>query len=343
MRFNIFNKPRGKPTKRIEAKLHSKNSRFKLRGSRTGGVNASIHPFRGLTFNTKHGIRLSKTFKGLTVGFQGRNTIFRGRWKIGQNFNLNLSKSGFSASVSSRFGTYNFFNPSRSSFKFAGFQIRGKKAEGWAFLFAIPNIIKGLVVLVINILKLFYWVIRPILFVLSLALYVVFYFLGIFLKILFFLVLVLVEVFLIWPLNIIYNLASMFLIDMPIYIINNFAGKELFVENEPSYRKIKSKQIEENDKVAHELLLERLEFYADKNFKEYNLKEKFFYWVLFFAGFLVGILGIFIIFFSVSEASWLYAFIGFYLTLIGNEMKEPILRAKRQKEDLLLNQEFNIR
>lgn len=350
MKFSLFNKPRGKPTKRIEFKTNSKNSRFKIRGSRTGGVNASIHPFRGLTFNTKHGIRLSKTFKGLTLGFQGRNTIFRGRWKIGQNFNLNLSKSGFSASVSSRFGTYNFSNPSRSSFKFAGFQIRGKKAEGWAFLFAIPNIIKGLIVLVINILKLFYWVIlklfywviRPILFVLSVALYVVFYFLGIFLKILFFLVSVLVEIFLIWPLGVMHNLASMLLIDMPIYIINNFAGKELFVENEPSYKKIKSKQIEENDRVANELLLERLEFYANKNFKEYSFKEKIFYWILFFFGIFLGILGIFIIVYSISVASWLYAFMGYYLTLIGNEMKEPALRAKRQKEDLILNQEFNL-
>ena len=172
--------------------------------------------------------------------------------------------------------------------------------------------------------------------------YVVFYFLGIFLKILFFLVLVLVEIFLIWPLGVMHNLASMLLIDMPIYIINNFAGKELFVENEPSYKKIKSKQIEENDRVANELLLERLEFYANKNFKEYSFKEKIFYWILFFFGIFLGILGIFIIVYSISVASWLYAFMGYYLTLIGNEMKEPALRAKRQKEDLILNQEFNL-
>ena len=43
----------------------------------------------------------------------------------------------------------------------------------------------------------------------------------------------------------------MLLIDMPIYIINNFAGKELFVENEQEellIKNIKSKQIEENDR-----------------------------------------------------------------------------------------------
>ena len=147
----------------------------------------------------------------------------------------------------------------------------------------------------------------------------------------------------IWPFNIVKNLLSIALIDIPIQIINNIAGRELLIENEPSYKKISAKQLHENDEVAHELLLERLEFYANKDLKEYNSKEKFFYWILFFTGFIVGIFGISIMVFSISVGSWLYAFIGTYLTLIGNEMKEPILRIKRQKEDLMLNQEFNIR
>ena len=125
-----------------------------MRASRTSGVNAAIHPFRGLTFNTKHGLRLSKTFKGLTLGFQRKNFIVRGWWRIGDNFNLNLSKSGFSFSVKSDFGTFNFINPNRSSFKFAGIQIRGKKAKNLAFIFAIPNIIMG-------ILNLALWISRP--------------------------------------------------------------------------------------------------------------------------------------------------------------------------------------
>lgn len=344
LRFlKILNKPKGKPLKRIEVKAHSKKSRFKIRGSRTSGINAAIHPLKGLTFNTKHGLRLSKTFKGLTLGFQRGNPIVRGWWKIGKNFNLNLSKSGFSFSVSSNYGTFNFKNPNRSSFKFAGIQLRGKKAKGLAFIFAIPNIIAGIFSLIVSILKLFLWLAKPLLFIAYWILFIFLWVANIFFRIFVIIFIILFTVLVIWPFNIVKNLLSIALIDIPIQIINNIAGRELLIENEPSYKKISAKQLHENDEVAYELLLERLEFYDDKNLKEYNSKEKFFYWILFFAGFLVSTLGIFIIAFSVSVASWLYGLIGIYLTLIGNEMKEPVLRVRRQKEDLKLNQEFNIR
>ena len=118
---------KGNPLKRIEIKAGS--PKFRIRASRTSGLNAAIHPLRGLTFNTKHGLRVSKTFRGLTLGFQNGNSVIRGRWSSKNNLlNLNLSKSGFSLSSKSRYGTYNISNPNRSSFKYAGVQIRGKKA-----------------------------------------------------------------------------------------------------------------------------------------------------------------------------------------------------------------------
>ena len=96
-------------------------------------MNAAVHPLRGLTFNTKYGMRVSKTFKGLTLGFQGGNTVVRGRWSSENGLlNLNLSKSGFSLSSKSKFGTLTF-QSNRSSFKFAGVQ-PGQESR-WAHYF----------------------------------------------------------------------------------------------------------------------------------------------------------------------------------------------------------------
>ena len=129
---------KGKPLKRAEVKVHSDNSKVRLRASRTSGVNASYKFTKNASFNTKYGFRISKTIKGLTVGLRRGGSILRGRWGTKNNLlNLNLSKSGFSFSTSSRFGTYNWTRPSYSSFKLAGIQLRGKKAEKIAFYSAI--------------------------------------------------------------------------------------------------------------------------------------------------------------------------------------------------------------
>ena len=129
---------KGRPLKRAEVKVHSDDSKYRLRASRTSGVNASVKLGRNATYNTKHGFRVSKTIKGLTLGLRRGGTILRGRWSNSNNLlNLNLSKSGFSFSTSSRFGTYNWTKPNYSSFKLAGIQLRGKKAAKSAFLFAI--------------------------------------------------------------------------------------------------------------------------------------------------------------------------------------------------------------
>jgi len=146
------------PMKRIEGKLHTPDKKFRLRLSRTGGLNAGWHPFRGVTLNSKHGLRVSKTFKGLTTGLQGGKLILRGRWSTSNGLlNTNLSKSGLSFSTKSRFGTYNWINPNRSSFKFAGIQIRGKKAAGPAFIFALFTILVGTVQGVVYLVKLAIW------------------------------------------------------------------------------------------------------------------------------------------------------------------------------------------
>lgn len=150
--------PGKEPMKRIEGKLHTPGKSLRLRLSRTGGLNAAWHPFRGVTLNSKHGLRVSKTFKGLTTGLQGGNLIVRGRWSISNGlFNTNLSKSGLSFSTKSRFGTYNWTRPNRSSFKFAGIQIRGKKAAGPAFVFALFAILVGCVKAAIHLVKLLLW------------------------------------------------------------------------------------------------------------------------------------------------------------------------------------------
>jgi len=159
---------KGKPLKRLELKVHSKDSKVRLRASRTGRLQGSYHPAPGLTFSTRYGARFSKTFKGLTLGFEGTRSILRGRWSS-QNglFNLNLSKSGFSFSSSGKRGSYNWFKPNYSSFKFAGIQLRGKKASGLAFLFVgIPALIKG-------IFLLFFLLAKVILFLLKILLYLV--------------------------------------------------------------------------------------------------------------------------------------------------------------------------
>jgi len=129
---------KGKPLKRAEVKVHSDDSKLRFRASRTSGINASVKLGRNATYNTKHGFRISKTIKGLTVGLRKGGTILRGRWSNSNNLlNLNLSKSGFTLSTSSRFGTFNWTKPNRSSFKLAGIQLRGKKAAKSAFLFAL--------------------------------------------------------------------------------------------------------------------------------------------------------------------------------------------------------------
>lgn len=104
-----------------------------VRVSRTGGVAVRASRYSrktgtGVSVNTSHGLRLHKRlWKGTRVALQNGNAQFMGRWKFGR-LNVNMSKSGFSGSVSNAFGSYNFIKPRYSSFKLAGIQVRGKNA-----------------------------------------------------------------------------------------------------------------------------------------------------------------------------------------------------------------------
>lgn len=196
----------GKPLKRAEIKVHSDDSKLRVRASRTGGVNAAFHPLRGLTFNTKYGVRASKTFKGLTLGFQGGNTVVRGRWSTkNQLFNLNLSKSGFSLSSKNDYGTYNFTNPNRSSFKFGGVQLRGKKAAGPALFFTALTLSGHLIVFIFHL----------IIFLLKASLFLI--------KLIIAFIPVLIDL-----VYLTLNIILFFSIDLPKQLYNNFSKSNLF-------------------------------------------------------------------------------------------------------------------
>ena len=151
--LNIFSKNKDGKLKRAELKVHSKDSKIRVRGSRTGGINASYSPVRGITFNSKHGMRVSKTFKGLTFGFRGGmrgkggKAFVRGRWSSeGGLLNTNLSKKGLSFSTKTKHATYNWTRPNYSSVKIAGVQFRGKKAKDLAQFLAIAELMSQLII-----------------------------------------------------------------------------------------------------------------------------------------------------------------------------------------------------
>lgn len=143
------------PEKRIE--IREKH----LRVSRTGGVSATktfAKNGTGVTFNTKHGIRLHQRIaKGLRIGFQRGNFQLIGRFNKGP-FNLNISKSGFSGSFKNKMGAYNFIKPNYSSFRFAGIQIRGKKASQLQLFYLVTVLVINLTIAFINLVVLALWV-----------------------------------------------------------------------------------------------------------------------------------------------------------------------------------------
>src|SRR6056300_608145 len=150
--------------KRIEINwaIFSKKTRFRLARTTFPKPSLSWHPFRGFSLNTTHGARVSKTFKGVTLGFQNLSFVFRGRWSLSIfGLNLNASKSGFSFSQTNLLGTYNFSNPNRSSANILGIQIRGKKAAPWAllgFFISLPihffYLIRSVVQLLLSVIEL---------------------------------------------------------------------------------------------------------------------------------------------------------------------------------------------
>ncbi|UYP67626.1 hypothetical protein OIU14_14245 [Thalassobacter stenotrophicus] len=101
------------------------------RASRTGGVAVRAEKKIGavnITANSSKGVRASaRIANGTRVALQNGRLQLIGRWRAGP-LGFNLSKTGVSASVKNKAGTFNFLKPQYSSFKFAGVQFRGKKA-----------------------------------------------------------------------------------------------------------------------------------------------------------------------------------------------------------------------
>ena len=147
-----------KNEKRIE--LNEEIGPARLRASRTGGASVSTSPLRGLTLNSQHGVRVSKTFKGLTLGFQNTRSVFRGRWSAG-GMNINLSKSGFSLSAKNPFGTVNLTNPKRSSGRIMGMQVRGSAglfiAAAGAIMYLGCLAIRTFLVILVRSIPVFLW------------------------------------------------------------------------------------------------------------------------------------------------------------------------------------------
>ena len=153
-------KDNDKPSKRIEYRGEN------VRVSRTGGVSAT-KTFNGdgvgATINTKHGLRLHKRlFKGARMGFQNGNFQFIGRYKSGP-FNFNISKNGFSTSLKNKRGSYNILKPNYSSFKLGGVQVRGKNAATFQLIYM-------LIILLVNLFKLFWHIFISILWFVFLTL-----------------------------------------------------------------------------------------------------------------------------------------------------------------------------
>lgn len=312
--LKIFEK---KPLKRVELKAHSKNSKFRVRASRTSGINAAFHPLRGLTFNTKYGMRVSKTFKGLTLGFQGGNTVVRGRWSSENGLlNLNLSKSGFSLSSKSKFGTYNISNPNRSSFKFAGVQLRGKKAAGPALFFTILTLIP---VLIQGIFSLLIFAFYATSFLLKLSINILIIFFRV--------------------LSVIYNLALLVLIDIPKQLINKLFKRDIFDFTGKDEIKIDQNELLKNDQETISILNERLENY-DRTYSDIGLLEKAFKYFLAFVGINFIVSGAIIIISYItaleslilSELAWMI-FISVLLIGLGKLALKPVIKLRRHRED----------
>jgi hypothetical protein len=322
-----------KPIKRIELnKAFSRiSSKFRIRFSRTGGPSVALHPLKGLTFNTKHGMRVSKTFKGLTLGMQNKNSVVRGRWSSkNELFNLNLSKSGFSLSSKSRFGAYNFSNPNRSSFKFGGIQIRGEKAKDLALLGVIFNFL--------------FIFIKSIPAIISFLLYLV--------KILIFMSTVIVKIVLFVLINI-HNSVLFLLADIPMQLINLFSGKKRFNLEPYLSDELDGKEINDKDKL---LIKEALSKY-DKPINDISFFEKLIKNILFFLGWILSInglsilLGSILIFLDILEFEnkailntsifILSQLIGVALLLLGYVLRIPNEKILEQKRLELMIREIS--
>ena len=315
MRFlKIFKK---RPLTRLELKAHSKNSKFKIRASRTSGINAAVHPLRGLTFNTKHGLRASKTFKGLTLGFQRGNSIVRGRWSSENGLlNLNLSKSGFTLSSKSKYGAYNISKPNRSSFKFAGIQLRGRKAAGPALIFTILTLVPTLI-------KSIFSLAASLIYALSFIL----------------MLLINILIILLRFVQVIYDSILLITIDIPKQLANNLFQKEIFDFSGKSEIKIDKEQLLRSDLDTIAIFKKRLETYG-RQYSEITILEKIIKSFLAFLGLNLISIGLIIMLLGITSANELsinklilMIILSICLVIGGRFAFKPLIRIRRHKED----------
>jgi hypothetical protein len=139
------------------------------RASRTGGVAVRAEQKVGrvnLTANSSKGVRAStRIANGTRVAFQNGRFQLIGRWRAGP-LGFNLSKTGVSASMKNKAGTFNFLKPQYSSFKIAGVQLRGKKAAQLQIMYMLIMAAVFTVVFGAKLLVFLLWLIAlPVLFI----------------------------------------------------------------------------------------------------------------------------------------------------------------------------------
>ena len=90
-----------------------------------------------LTANTSKGLRVNtRIAHGARAALQNGQFRLIGRWHAGP-LGINLSKSGVSASMKNKVGTFNLLKPNYSSFKVAGIQLRGKNAANLQMIYML--------------------------------------------------------------------------------------------------------------------------------------------------------------------------------------------------------------
>lgn len=139
------------------------------RASRTGGVAVRAEEKLGpvnLTANSSKGLRAStRIANGTRVALQNGRFQLIGRWRSGP-LGFNLSKTGVSASVKNKAGTFNFLKPQYSSFKLAGIQLRGRKAAELQMIYMLIMAVVFAAVFGLKIFVFLAWLLLlPVLFI----------------------------------------------------------------------------------------------------------------------------------------------------------------------------------
>ena len=139
------------------------------RASRTGGVAIRAEKKVGpvnLTANSSNGLRAStRIANGTRVALQNGRFQLIGRWRSGP-LGFNLSKTGVSASVKNKAGTFNFLKPQYSSFKLGGIQLRGRRAAELQMIYMLIMAAVFAVVFGAKLIVFLLWLLAlPILFI----------------------------------------------------------------------------------------------------------------------------------------------------------------------------------